>query len=125
MRKLFQLLSVVTLLSLLTACGSSSTSSSNTASQGSGSSGGVSLVWAAPSTRIDGSYLPIGELAGYRIYMGTSANDLSPVVDLNDENMTRYTVRNLTSGSYYFAVSAYDSNGVESALSQVVLKTVG
>lgn len=80
------------------------------------------LEWLAPSTRTDGDYLPMSELAGYRIYMGTSSDDLAPIVDLNDEGLTRYTVDNLAAGSYFFAVSAYDADGMESGLSQIVEK---
>jgi hypothetical protein len=80
----------------------------------------VDLSWSPPVTRADGSYLPANELAGYRVYMGTSSNNLSLLVDLNDEATTTYTISNLPAGSYYIAVSAYDSAGVESGMSQVI-----
>ena len=64
------------------------------------------LSWVAPTTRSDGSYLPITDLQGYRIYYGTSANDLSVLVDLNDDSITEFDVNSLPSGNYYFAVSA-------------------
>lgn len=122
MRKLFQLICVTVLLTLLAACGGQgSTSTGSTASQETVSPDNVNLSWAAPSTRADGSYLPITELAGYRVYMGTSDNNLQPLVDLNDESITNYTVSNLPAGSYYFTVSAYDIEGLESGFSSVVL----
>jgi len=56
--------------------------------------------------------------------MGTSSDTLSRIVDLNDGDRTSYTVRNLPAGSYYFAISVYDSDGLESSRSQVVLVSV-
>jgi hypothetical protein len=136
MRKFSQLLTVVVLLAMLSACGiQESTSTGPTSSQNTSVSSNntpipsdnatipsdkINLSWAAPSTRSDGSYLPVSQLAGYRVYMGTSDNNLSPLVDLNDETITHYTVDNLPAGSYYFSVSAYDRDGLESGLSQIV-----
>jgi fibronectin type 3 domain-containing protein len=54
--------------------------------------------------------------------MGTSADNLSPVVDLDDFTLTDHIMENLESGTYYFAITAYDQNGNESDLSNVVAK---
>lgn len=139
MKKLYRLLSVTLLLAMLSACGNQGSTSTDAstientdsvatdsdttgsgASMNTGASSSTNLSWSAPSTRADGSYLPIAELAGYRVYMGTSDNDLKPLVDLNDETMTNYTISDLPAGSYYFCVSAYDMNGLESGPSQIV-----
>ena len=126
MRKCYQLLTVTLLLALLSACGSQQSSSTGTTSAiGTPTGESVSLSWVAPSTRTDGSYLSTTDLAGYRIYVGTSATSLTPLVDLNDDTITQYTINTLSAGEYYFAVSAYDKDGLESSLSQVVLKQVG
>jgi hypothetical protein len=53
--------------------------------------------------------------------MGTSSDNLTELVDLNDDTITNYTVNDLSTGNYYFAVSAYDINGLESGYSQVIL----
>jgi hypothetical protein len=82
------------------------------------------LSWIAPTTRSDSSYLPANELMGYRIYYGTSSSNLSVLVDLNDESITEYTVDTLPSGNYYFAVTAYDMDGNESGLSNLINKDV-
>jgi hypothetical protein len=126
MRSLIRILGLVATLSLLSACyndpesntDSNSTSSHNTSER-------VDLSWAPPSTRADGSYLPLSELAGYRVYMGTSSNNLTPLVDLNDDTITHYSVTGLSAGNYYFAVSAYDSSGLESGYSQIILVRLG
>jgi hypothetical protein len=92
------------------------------ASQTTPTTGDVSLSWVAPATRTDGSVLELNELSGYRLYMGTSADNLSPVVDLDDFTLTNHVMENLESGTYYFAITAYDQNGNESDLSNVVAK---
>lgn len=122
MRIIYRLLIATLLVSLLSACGgSSSTTTSSAASQTVSTSDDVNLSWTVPATRTDGSYLPLNELAGYRVYMGTSSSSLSPLVDLNDDTITSYTVTNLPAGSYYFAVSAYDTDGTESGYSQILI----
>jgi hypothetical protein len=78
------------------------------------------LSWGAPSSRVDGSYLSLTELEGYRIYYGSSADDLSMLVDLNDTDITEYTVDSLPSGNYYFAITVYDLEGLESGFSNIV-----
>lgn len=122
MRRIFHVIAVLISVSVLTACGSSSsTSGTSTASQPVNAKDSINLSWIAPSTRADGSYLSPNELAGYKVYMGSSENDLAPLVDLNDDTVTQYTVNDLPAGSYYFAVSAYDGDGMESGYSQVIL----
>lgn len=125
MRNRYHLLSIILLAMILSGCDQQTSSSQNPpAAQGYNSSYDyIDLSWTIPTTRTDGSHLPLSDLAGYRIYMGTTANNLNPLVDLNDETITQYTVDNLSSsGSYYFAVTAYDTDGMESSLSQVIHK---
>jgi hypothetical protein len=84
--------------------------------------GSVTLNWVAPTTRTDGSALALSDISGYRLYMGTSANSLSPVVDLDDSSASRHVMDNLETGTYYFAITAFDTAGNESDLSNVVTK---
>jgi hypothetical protein len=61
--------------------------------------------------------------AGYYLYMGTTNGIYIQVTDV--KIATTYVVQNLTSGTtYYFAVTAYDSNGVQSPYSNQVSYTV-
>jgi hypothetical protein len=46
---------------------------------------------------------------------------MAPLVDLEGSSNTEYTVTGLPSGSYYFAVSAFDTDGIESGFSQIIL----
>lgn len=78
-------------------------------------SGSATLTWQAPSMRTDGS--PLTDLAGFRIYYGTSSGDLRYTIDVTDPGARNYVVDNLTPGTWYFSISAKDSTGAESARS--------
>jgi hypothetical protein len=84
--------------------------------------GDVTLSWAAPSTRVDGSVLSLSQIAGYKIYMGESANRLDLTLELEDGTLDHYVMEDLDNGTYYFAVTAYDTAGRESHLSNIVAK---
>jgi hypothetical protein len=84
--------------------------------------GAAELSWTAPDQNTDGSTLT--NLAGYRIYYGTSANTLDQVIQINTVGITAYVIDNLTTGTYYFSIRAYNSVGMESALSNVVSDTI-
>jgi hypothetical protein len=86
------------------------------------STGSATLSWLAPTTNTDGTALT--DLAGYRIYYGTSASALSDTVPLGLGVQT-YVIGSLGPGTWYFAVRAITSTGVESALSDTVSKTIG
>lgn len=85
-------------------------------------SGSASLSWTPRTTNVDGTALT--NLAGYRISYGTSATALTQTVQVANPGATGYVISGLAPGSYYFAVRAYTSNGTESALSNVLSKTV-
>jgi fibronectin type 3 domain-containing protein len=79
----------------------------------------VKLTWTAPSTRANGKALPMGEISGYRLYYireGSNASD-DVTVSVPGGNTTTYNVTLGTAGSYTFAITAVDVNGLESPLS--------
>lgn len=84
----------------------------------------VDLAWTAPTTRTDGEPLDISELEGYRVYFGTNSDYLVPIVDLNDSSITTHSITDLNPGVYYFAVTAYDYDGLESDFSTIVSKQI-
>jgi hypothetical protein len=105
--------------------GSSGSGSSGSGSSGSGSSqstGSATLAWSAPKTNSDGTALT--DLAGFHIHYGTSAGSLTTVIDIANASAVSYTVTELSAGTWYFAVSAYTTSGVESSLSNVGSKTI-
>jgi hypothetical protein len=84
--------------------------------------GSATLNWTPVTKNTNGTLLH--NLAGYRLYYGTSMSSLSTVVELANPNLTTYLVSNLASGTWYFGVTAYTSNGTESAMSNIAQKTI-
>lgn len=86
--------------------------------------GSARLSWTVPTIREDGSPLALNELAGYRIRYGTVPDALISRVEVNTADVTDYTINDLTAGTWYFSVSAYDSHGVESQPSNLGSTTI-
>lgn len=84
--------------------------------------GSIRLAWDAPQTRADGS--PLTDLAGFRIYYGTSSRNYSQVVSVNGAASTTYTIENLPAGSYYLVLKAVDASSNESAATAELSKTI-
>lgn len=84
--------------------------------------GSASLSWSPPTQNTDGSSLV--NLAGYNIYYGTGPAALNAKVNVANPGATAFTVTGLASGTWYFALTAYSADGVESALSNVSTKVV-
>lgn len=86
------------------------------------STGSATLSWTAPSQNTDGS--PLTDLAGYKIYWGTTKGNYTHSVTLNNPGLTSYVIDQLTPATWYFVATAFDSQGVESAFSNAASKTV-
>ena len=72
----------------------------------------VTLQWAANSE---------SDLAGYRVYQGTTAGVYGQYIDVG--KVTTHTISSLQNGqTYYFSLTAYDLSGNESAPSSEVSK---
>lgn len=80
--------------------------------------GTVILSWVPPTENADGSALT--DLHSYRIYYGTSPDNLDQVITINNPGLSSYAVQNLELRTYYFAASAINSAGIESDRSNVV-----
>jgi hypothetical protein len=70
----------------------------------------VTLAWDAN---------PDPNIAGYRVYYGTSSRDYSFYADVG--NQTTCTIANLQNTMYYFAATAYDAGGQQSPYSAEVV----
>ncbi len=134
----------VLLTGMLAACGGTSGSGSGSGSgtsggvsapgtgSGSGSAGGttvttsgqnITLGWQPPTENTDGSALT--DLQGYKIHYGTVSQDYTETIQISNPGLASYVVQNLPAGStYYFAVTAYNSAGTESLLSDEVSATL-
>jgi hypothetical protein len=80
----------------------------------------LTLNWTAPSARTDGTVLEISEIEGYHIYVGETAETLELDTDLNDGQADSFILEDLPVGTYFVAMSVYDVDGNESALSNVL-----
>ncbi len=129
------LLGICSLSVFLVACGGGQTTTKDTSINGSAveipavssatssATGVVTLSWLPPTENTDGSVLT--DLTGYKIYYGTSPDSLTNTVDLNNTGLTSYVVENLVvDANYYFAITATNSSGIQSGLSNVANKTV-
>ena len=77
----------------------------------------VLLDWVVPTTREDGSVLPMSEIAGYEIYYylddGTTNGTSVSVAATNnaDALITSFQLNNLTEGDYFFSIATVDTQG--------------
>jgi len=84
--------------------------------------GSATISWTPPTTNSDNS--PLTNLGGYRIYYGTSSSNLTQVLNLPNPGISRGVVENLAPGTWYFAVTSYNTSNVESGRSNVTSKTI-
>ncbi len=114
---------------MLTGCEAGSSEGSSTEYDAQGSQSQVversaSLSWNAPSTRANGDGIKMGELSGYIINYGQDSEALSETVRISDASIMEYTVNNLDNGTWYFTIQVEDVDGLMSAPSAPVSKTI-
>jgi hypothetical protein len=80
----------------------------------------VSLSWVAPAEREDNTPLSLSEIAGYKLYYGTKQGQYTKSIDINDSTAQNFTFTDLVAGTYYIAVTTYDTDGRESQYSSEV-----
>jgi hypothetical protein len=61
-----------------------------------------------------------GDIAGYKVYQGTTSGNYTTVTSVNDPAATGLVVSGLTSGPYFYVVTAVSTSGAESARSNEV-----
>ena len=84
----------------------------------------IILSWVAPAEREDNSALSLSDIAGYKIYYGTTQSQYSDNVTINDSTATGYTFTSLPAGTYYIVVTTIDTEGRESQYSPEVVITI-
>jgi len=82
----------------------------------------VTLSWVAPLSYSDGSNL--GDLQGHHIYMKTGSGSFVRIHTIYSPGLLSYFVDNLSPNTYTFAVTAFNSQGIESSFSQPVTITL-
>jgi len=84
----------------------------------------INLTWVAPAEREDNQPISLSEIAGYKIYYGTTQGKYPNSINVNDGSASSYTLNNFTEGTYYFVVTTYDTEGRESQYSSVLTVTI-
>jgi hypothetical protein len=84
--------------------------------------GAATLSWTPPTQNSNGTTLT--NLAGYRIYYGTSSSTMNQRITVANPGISGYVVENLAAATWYFTVRAYSTTGAESAASNTTTKTV-
>jgi len=84
--------------------------------------GSATLSWAAPTENTNGTALT--NLAGYRLYYGTSETAMTQTVQIANSGILTDVVSNLSPGTWYFSIRAYTNANVESVASAVVSTTI-
>jgi hypothetical protein len=85
--------------------------------------GSALLSWLAPTENTDGS--PLQDLAGYIVYWGTAPGDYTSSEVLSNPGISSLVVDNLLPGqTYFFTMTAYNSDGLESDFSNQASKSI-
>ena len=84
--------------------------------------GSATLSWTPPTQNADGS--PLNNLAGYRVYYGTSPGTYPNMELVNNPGVSSYVVNGLTTGTWYFVSTTVNTDGIESAFSNMASKTI-
>ena len=84
--------------------------------------GSATLSWTIPSENTNGT--PANDLAGFHIHYGTSPGALNSVINVPGITTTQYEISNLSGGTYYFQVAAYNTLGVDGVVSNEGSKTI-
>ncbi len=108
----------------LISCGGSAENPTNAGTENiTDKSGVATLSWLAPDENTDSSQLV--DLAGYKIYYGEQADNLTESINIDGINLTSYVIENLSSNTtYYFSITAINSQNMESAYSNTVSKII-
>jgi hypothetical protein len=84
--------------------------------------GSTTLSWSAPTGNEDGTTLT--DLAGYKIYWGTTPGTYPNSVTIRDKDAATYTVENLFPGTYEFVATSFNSTGAESRFSAPITRVI-
>lgn len=82
------------------------------------------VSWDVPTQRQSGKTISPSEVGGFFLNYGTNKDNLNVRLKLPDRNIREYTINGLAPGTYYFSVSAYDTDGEEGLRSSVVTKII-
>jgi hypothetical protein len=79
------------------------------------------LHWQPPTQNVDGT--PLTDLAGYNVHWGTRSRSYQGSHTIHDPSVTRWEA-DIAPGTYYFSLTAFDTDGSQSSYSNEVIKTI-
>jgi hypothetical protein len=82
----------------------------------------VALEWRPPSENVDGSSLT--NLKGYTLYYGQKSKTYTDSIKIDNPSVLNYVVEGLPKGTYFFVLTAYNTQGAESDYSDELSRTV-
>lgn len=82
----------------------------------------TTLAWTAPTENENNE--PLVDLAGYEIHCWAGERKYTNTIEVNDPEVTSYSIEGFEPGTYNCAISAVNADGDVSALSNVVAKTI-
>ena len=83
---------------------------------------GRKISWQVPTANTDES--PLTDLAGYTVYCWNTDGQETETFAIEDSAITTYELQGLRPGTYQCAISAVSRAGNQSALSNVVSRTI-
>jgi len=111
-KSIFSIIYILFIISILAGCGGGSNQT--------GGTGSVSLAWDVPTTYVNGT--PATGLVGFKVYYGTVSRAYTQIIDV--KTVPSCVINSLEPGTYYFAITAYDSSGIESDYSNELSKAI-
>ena len=84
--------------------------------------GSVTLSWTPPTENADTT--PLTDLDGYNIYYGLTVGNYPNSITLATPGIVMAPVGNLSPGTWFFVVTAFDTSNNESEFSNVASKTI-
>jgi Putative Ig domain len=82
----------------------------------------VALDWMPPTENVNGSALT--NLKGYTLHYGQQSKAYTHTIKIDNPSVLNYVIEGLQKGTYFFAVTAFNTKGAESEYSTELTKTV-
>ncbi len=110
-------------VTLLVSCGGNGNGKQLSVRGVPGSVGAAELSWLIPTQRVDHS--PLTNLAGFNVYFGIAPGLYTDTIRIDNPSVNIYLVEQLDPGTtYFFAVTAFDADAIESDFSNEVSKAI-
>lgn len=87
-------------------------------------SGSATLSWTAPTQNADGTTLMPGDLTGINVYYSTTSGAYGNTSTVSNPSVDTNVVSNLSPGTWFFWVTAFNEFGNESEPSNIAMKNV-